>query len=195
MRDNVVGLTSLVAAVIVIFFGDGWLRGKDEPPPTHSTEPAAPATATGPAPATPATASEAPPSTPTPSPEPTVQWTGVVRLGSGVDLDKVPPTIRTSEENTDISESSSFFVRSIKAQEQSLAPWDDSATPTRQQCIETLSTQGTTEWGASGKEDVEDDALFCLRTSEGRIAVMKIKKSTYHKMQATVKVWDSIESL
>ncbi|MEV0309230.1 hypothetical protein [Nonomuraea fuscirosea] len=124
-----------------------------------------------------------------------MQWTGVVRLGAGVDLDQVPPTIRTSEAKADIRESSSFFVKSIKAQEQSLAPWDGSATPTRRQCVETLSTQGTTEWGESGEEEVEDDSIFCVRTSEGRIAVIKLKKAVYHEMQATVKVWNSLESL
>jgi hypothetical protein len=141
--EAIVGLLSLSVTVTVVFFGDGWLRAEDEPPPTPS--------ATSPAPVASATVSDTAPSTPTPSPEPTVQWTGVVRLGAGVDLDKVPPTIRTSEEKADITESSSFFVSSIKTQEQSLAPWNDSATPTRRQCIETLSTQGTTEWGGVGQ--------------------------------------------
>ncbi|TXK34239.1 hypothetical protein [Nonomuraea sp. C10] len=192
-KETVLAVLSLALAVTVLFFGDGWFRGEDDPPPAAAT--ASPSTH----PSSTAPSSSAPTPSQTPSPEPSaapsVRYTGVVRLGAGVDLDQLPPTIRTSDENADITESSSWFVPSIKAHEQSLAPWSESTAPTRQQCVEALSTQGTTEWGESGKEEVETGAIFCLRTSEGRIAAMKMKDGSYHNMRATVKVWDPADSL
>jgi hypothetical protein len=136
----------------------------------------------------------APPSTAPPDPN-EVQWSGVVRLAAGIDLDKIPPTLRTSETNADLWESSSFFVSSIKAHSQALAPWGDSTAPTRQQCADTVSTQGTTEWGDEGGEDITAGDIFCLRTSQGRLAAIQIKDDSYHKMSAKVRVWAALDSL
>lgn len=201
--ETKVTVASVFLTVVVVLFGDGlfrgwlpWLEDDDAPPPASST--AAPAPSPSATSSRTASVGSTPTSGQSPSPDPaarpSVQWTGVVRLGAGVDLDKIPPTIRTSSTNADIWESSSFFVTSIKAQPQSLAPWDGSKAPTYEQCVEALSTQGTTEWGESGDEEVVADAIFCVRTSEGRVAAIKIKKEKYHNVQVTAKVWDSTDS-
>ena len=193
-----IGAGATLGAAVIGVLGSGHDEAAGQPAP-----PSTPPATTAPAAETPPPASPSPaqtdPATPPPSsapPDPNgVQWSGVVRLGAGIDLDKIPPTLRTSDTDADRWESSSLFVSSSEAHSQALAPWSEPKPPDRQQCAEILSTQGTTEWGDEGGEDITTGDIFCLRTSQGRLAAIQIKNNSYHNMTAKAKVWAALDAL
>ncbi|MDZ5443066.1 hypothetical protein U2F26_10030 [Micromonospora sp. 4G57] len=71
----------------------------------------------------------------------------------------------------------------------SIAAWKDAPPPTRQQCADLISTQGTETI------PVADDSRFCVKTAADRVAYLVIKRfdrasGTY---LADVTVWETPE--
>ena len=69
----------------------------------------------------------------------------------------------------------------------SIARWEDAARPTRQQCADLISTQGTESI------PITDDSRFCVRTAADRVAYLVVNRfdrasGTY---LADVTVWET----
>lgn len=133
--------------------------------------------------------SEAPaPSASLSSPAGTVQWTGNVRIAEdGLYLDEKPPKlVPGSTGDVDLG---SVNPPRLFSFEPELAIWPEKTMPTRRECSDLVSTQGI------GRIEATVGAVICVRTMEGRTAVLTITStsnsfSTGVMAQATV--WSEI---
>lgn len=199
---GMIGGLALVLGIIAGSIG----TTKPEPPVTAPTAAAPLDSSTSTTPSTPAAAAlppaSAPASTASPS-EMSVFWSGQITLDEYADvrsarlrdLDSAPP--KTGPDDGDIgagdieSNSAEYTYGYLVAPEGALtlAEWPGTTTPTREQCREAAV--------ASGSETIKmsQGGYACVRTSQGRTALLKITKLIGDQsLQATVTVWNDAES-
>lgn len=198
------GMIGGLALVLGIFAGSIGTT-KPETPVTAPTTAAPQNPSTSPTPSTPAAAAPLPASPPVSAASPSktsVFWNGQISLDEYADvrpsklrdLDSTPP--QTSPDDGDIgagdieSHSAEYTYGYLVAPSgaHTLAEWPGTTAPTREQCREAAA--------ASGSETIEmhQGGYACVRTSQGRTALLKITKLIGDQsLQATVTVWDDAE--
>ena len=111
-----------------------------------------------------------------PPPPLPIQWYGVARFGtSGFDLDPVPPAAVQPPDDgrADIVASApgaSPTISTGQTAERGLARWTGPTAPTPRQCMDLVASQGRAQLTATV------GAVVCVRTGEGRPAVMTIRE-------------------
>ncbi|MGC4749186.1 hypothetical protein ACLQ28_26545 [Micromonospora sp. DT201] len=124
-----------------------------------------------------------------------VRWAHPVRL-TFVDLDSVPAQVLSGNDKASVwvnygtSENVLYGLNGgFFTTKPSIAAWEEVPRPTREQCADLISTQGTETL------PIADDSRFCVRTAADRVAYLAIKKfdrasGTY---LADVTVWETPE--
>jgi eukaryotic-like serine/threonine-protein kinase len=126
-----------------------------------------------------------------------VQWHGNVRFDTdGIDLDKVPPTVRMNwpSLDADLSRAGANADGPLNAgdafPQPNLALWTGPGTPTRQQCAEQVDTTG------NGRVHIPKGRIGCLRTSKDRVAMFTVTAypDDSFSVTAQVTVWAATDS-
>lgn len=124
-----------------------------------------------------------------------VRWAHPVRM-TFADLDSVPAQVLSGNDKASVwvnygtSENVLYGLNGgFFTTKPSIAAWQEAPRPTRQQCADLISTQGTETL------PIADDSRFCVRTAADRLAYLAVKKfdrasGTY---LADVTVWETPE--
>ena len=126
-----------------------------------------------------------------------VRWEGDVTLDQDdqqhFDLDPVPPRRVADEVDDDIQ-----VVYGMTSEGGNLADYDDSASlalvkgsaaPDYSKCAGAAYSQGS-----STVDNVKNKSVICVRTSEGRVASMRVTRiNAFEGMEFRVKVWEGDE--
>lgn len=187
----IIGLIALIVTIVQLTQGGG--DSKRSPVAGGRTSNSPPE-----ATSQPSQTSSIPPASPTTPPAAdAVRWSGTIRL-TNVDLDTVPPRVLP------YNNGASLWVNYIPYRNgegatlyglgggsfttlPSISPWDARAKPTRQQCEQAISTQGTETLPAGTGN------RYCAKTVAGRIAFVTIEKynTASDSYKATVIIWEN----
>jgi hypothetical protein len=122
-----------------------------------------------------------------------VRWAKPLRL-TYVNLDSVPAQVLSSNSgasawvNYGTSRNVLYGLNGgVFTTKPSIAAWEGAPHPTRQQCADLISTQGTE------KIPIADDSRFCVKTAADRVAYLVIKRfdSASGTYLADVTVWET----
>lgn len=123
-----------------------------------------------------------------PAPSVKIRWQGDISFSywQSIDVDPLPPS--KNKDVDDSTEDLQGFGDTISAGDQ-LALWTGRTTPTLQDCSDLISTQG------EGRVKGAANQLICLKTSEGRIGLIRVKSfvnsSSDTKVTARALIWDN----
>jgi hypothetical protein len=163
--------------------------------PTTTPVGGTPATTTSPTGSSATSATPAPTASASPSSD-AIQWTGPVRIAeSGPRLDLAPPQMAGSGQADvwlGLINPPRISDSSYGTYPPNLALWTDSTkTPTRQECADQVSTQGTR------RVEAKVGSVLCVRTDGGRIAALTITSISNDfgtGVQAQAIVWSAVSN-
>ncbi|WP_214415399.1 hypothetical protein [Sphaerisporangium fuscum] len=193
----VVAVVSALAALIVVPEIRTMLGLSNDPPSSAPAAPPSQAQHSAPLPVGSGT-DGTPPATPSPSPSRAsgdeIRWSGPLIL-TYVDLDTVPPTVLSSNDRASVwvnygsDKNEVYGLRgALFTTNPTVALWETAAKPTREQCTEMISTQGTETLR------ITSGTRFCARTAGGRTAFVTVKSfdDSREAYKATATVWDAV---
>ncbi|MGW5360614.1 hypothetical protein [Actinopolymorpha pittospori] len=127
---------------------------------------------------------ETAPLPPDPTPTVKIRWDGPVTFDywNSIDLDTLPPN---KEPDEDAEDAQVDYNGVTIAGSRQFAPWTDEASPTRQGCSDLVSTQG------DNRIEVAKGQLICMKTSEGRTALLKVNSFDEGTVAAYAVIWES----
>lgn len=113
-----------------------------------------------------------------------VRWQGKVRITESIDLDAEPP--RSTLDNDIYSDDGPALGAWPGVH---VAPWDDSATPRRDECYTRAVTQSYDDNQVIVKK-LKVDARYCIWTRGGHAALLTVKEPDGDAFFADVLVWE-----
>jgi hypothetical protein len=113
-----------------------------------------------------------------------VRWQGKVRITDNIDLDAEPP--RSTLDNDIYAEDGPALGSRPGVH---VAPWDDSATPARDECYTRAVTQSYDDNQVIVKK-LKVDARYCIWTRGGHTALLTVKEPDGDAFFADVLVWE-----
>lgn len=170
-------------------------RGAAERPPGAAA--ASPDRSAGsPAPSEPSWSPSPPEPSPSLSPPADAQWFGEMKLTS-VDLDADPPRIVADDDEANTTfkvgyqsgrDGAGVEIEGLQIlwdRKNSVALWEDSATPTSQQCVDRIGQQGAKSLPLS------EGSRFCVSSWDGRVGLVDVGAydETLEAYKGTVIVW------
>jgi hypothetical protein len=184
----------LIAAVVTAVIGGIFTvvavfldPSEDAPPPPSDGEVAAASTTPRPSVTT-----TAPQQSPTGEPPEsgTAQWGPGLVLIERTDLDSVPPRTGGPTIGTDVQATNPVGEAMLEPGfDAGVATWTQDIAPTAEECLEVVSTQGR-----AGGVVVQVGSVVCLRTGEGRAAMLTVESIEENGIiaiiGAQVTVWD-----
>lgn len=187
----VIGILIPALAIAVPVLVSGWPSSPNTDAPADAATPSASTSSSAEEQNTASPSTEVPaPSASLPDNSNAIQYTGSVRIAeSGPQLDYKPPKLDRYTQDVRLALVNPPRIATRHDSDVDLAVWHEQKMPTRQECSDLISTQGV--WMV----EVEKGTVVCLRTQEGRTAVLTVTSTSNSfgtGVTAQATVWSEI---